>query len=171
MVVRRGVWLWRDSHNKCAQRFTPQHPPCLLLHPITCAGGGASMMAGLSALATLAQGGQPDAAFSRALGMAVLQQAAGSLIPGLTSGPNGLSLAASLELLQSVSAGQPMCLMTEVDAAGLGSSSVGVAAGGVSSGGAWGLGGGEGGLFEEGEEGGVLGGFMSKLEEAVEQVL
>lgn len=132
-------------------------------------------MSGLTALATLAQGGQPDAAFSRALGMAVLQQAATSLLPGLSSGlPNGLSLAASLELMQSVSAGQPLCLMTEVDAAGLGASGAGAAAaaGGVGAAeGQWRLGGGEEGLFEEGEEGGVLAGFMSKLEEAVEQVL
>lgn len=131
-------------------------------------------MSGLTALATLAQGGQPDAAFSRALGMAVLQQAATSLLPGLSSGlPNGLSLAASLALMQSVSAGQPLCLMTEVDAAGLGASGAGAAAaGGVGAAeGQWRLGGGEGGLFEEGEEGGVLAGFMSKLEEAVEQVL
>lgn len=129
------------------------------------------MVSGLTALATLAQGGQPDAAFSRALGMAVLQQAATSLIPGLGSGLNGLSLGASLELMQSVSAGQPLCLMTEVDAGGLGGSAVGVAAGGSAADGQWRLGGGEGGLFEEGEEGGVLAGFMSKLEEAVEQVL
>lgn len=129
------------------------------------------MMSGLTALATLAQGGQPDAAFSRALGMAVLQQAATSLVPGLTSGPNGLSLAASLQLMQSVSAGQPLCLMTEVDVGGLGASAAGVAAGGAAAEGQWRLGGGEGGMFEEGEEGGVLGGFFSKLEEAVEQVL
>lgn len=128
-------------------------------------------MAGLTALATLAQGGQPDAAFSKALGMAVLQQAAGSLVPGLASGPNGLSLAASLELMQSVSAGQPLCLMTEVDAAGLGASSAAVAAGVGSGEGLWRLGGGEGSLFEEGGEGGVLGEFMSKVEEAVEQLL
>jgi hypothetical protein len=61
--------------------------------------------------------------------------------------------------------------MTEVDAAGLGASAAGVAAGAVAVEGQWRLGGGEGGLFEEGEEGGVLAGVMSKLEEAVEQVL
>lgn len=131
-------------------------------------------MSGLTALATLAQGGQPDAAFSRALGMAVLQQAATSLLPGLSSGLNGLSLPASLALMQSVSAGQPLCLMTEVDAAGLGASGAGAAAaaGGVGAAeGQWRLGGDDGGLFEEGEEGGVVAAFMSKLEEAVEQVL
>ena len=127
------------------------------------------MMSGLTALATLAQGGQPDAAFSKALGTAVLQQAATSLLPGLTAGPNGLSLAAGLELLQSVSAGQALCLMTDVDVGGLGSS-VGVSGGAAD--GQWRLGGGAGGLFEEdGEEGGVLGGFFSKLEEGLEQVL
>lgn len=124
------------------------------------------MLSGLTALATLAQGGQPDAAFSRALGMAVVQQAATSLVPGLTGGPNGLSVAAGLELLQSVSAGQPLCLMTEVDVGSLGVSATGGAADGQ-----WRLGGGEGGLFEEGQEGGVLGDFASRIEEALEQLL
>lgn len=141
-----------------------------------CAGGATAAVSGLTAFGTLAQGGQPDAAFSRALGMAVLQQAATSLLPGLSSGPNGLSLAASLQLMQSVSAGQPLCLMTDVDVGSLGAPGAAtVGATGASAGvgdGQWRLGSGEGGLFEDGEaeEGGVLGGFMSKLEQAIEQV-
>lgn len=130
-------------------------------------GGGASMMSGLAALATLAQGRQPDAAFSRALGMAVMQKAATSLLPGLTGGPNGLSLSAGMELLQSVSAGQALCLMTDVDSSSLGSS----VSGGAAAAADWRLGGGEGSLFEEEAAGGPLAGFFSKVEEVVEQVL
>jgi hypothetical protein len=124
------------------------------------------VLAGLAALGTLSQGGTPSAAFSQALGAAVLQQAAGSLLPGML--PNGLSAAAGLQLLQQVSAGQPLCYMTEVDATSL------VSAGGVAAGaGAAGRGGwsssSAGGLFDDDEAG--VQAFFSQLEEAVEQML
>jgi hypothetical protein len=68
-----------------------------------------------------------------------------------------------------------MCLLTDVDATGLGglgASSAAVAAAGSGAGGeGWGVGGGEVGLFEDGEEGGMLGGLASKVEEMLEQVL
>jgi hypothetical protein len=134
----------------------------LLLYRVPCVGGGANVLAGLAALGTLSQGGTPSAAFSQALGAAVLQQAAGSLLPGML--PNGLSAAAGLQLLQQVSAGQPLCYMTEVDATSL------VSAGGVAAGasaGGWGSS--AGGLFDD-EEAGVQA-FFSQLEEAVEQLL
>jgi hypothetical protein len=125
------------------------------------------VLAGLAALGTLSQGGTPSAAFSQALGAAVLQQAAGSLLPGML--PNGLSAAAGLQLLQQVSAGQPLCYMTEVDATSLVSAG-GVAAGGTAAGGgAGGWGSSAGGLFDD-EEAGVQA-FFSQLEEAVEQLL
>jgi hypothetical protein len=124
-------------------------------------------MSGLSALATLAQGGQPDAAFSRALGLAVLQQAATSLLPGLMTAPGGLSLAAGVQLLSSVSAGQPLCLMTDVDAGALGASPVG-SSGAAAAAGSYG---GEGSLFDDAQEGGWLSGMASKVDEALEQLL
>jgi hypothetical protein len=125
------------------------------------------VLSGLAALAALAQGGQPDAAFSRALGLAVLQQAATSVLPGMVSGPNGLSLGAGMQLLQSVSAGQPLCLMTEVDVGALGGGAPAgaAAAGAVVSSGA-------GGLFEEeAVDGGLFGGVVAQLDEALEQLL
>lgn len=114
------------------------------------------MSVGLAALGTLAQGGTPDAAFSQAVGAAVLQQAAGALLPGL---PNGISIAAGLQLLQQVSLGQPLCFMTDVDASSLVPTRA-AASGSVSSG--------TGGLFEDGEEG--LQAFLGQLEEAVEEL-
>eukprot|EP00775_Hariotina_reticulata_P006975 gene6975-7190_t len=53
--------------------------------PLALLGGGASLMAAVTALASLAQGNQPSAAFSQALGATVLQQAAATLLP---LGPN-----------------------------------------------------------------------------------
>jgi hypothetical protein len=127
------------------------------------AGGGANVLAGLAALGTLAQGGSPSAAFSQALGAAVLQQAAGSLLPGML--PNGLTAAAGLQLLQQVSAGQPLCYMTDMDASSLVSGG-GVAAG---AGAAGGLSSGLGGLFEDDEA--AVQAWFTQLEEAVEQLL
>jgi hypothetical protein len=130
------------------------------------AGGGANVLAGLAALGTLAQGGTPSAAFSQALGAAVLQQAAGSLLPGML--PNGLTAAAGLQLLQQVSAGQPLCYMTDVDASNL--VSAGGAAAGAGAGaaqGGWSSG--VGGLFEDDEA--AVQAWFTQLEEAVEQLL
>jgi hypothetical protein len=65
-----------------------------------------------------------------------------------------------------------MCLLTDVDVTGLGgmgASSAAVAGAGVGGEGVWGVG--EVGLFEDGEEGGLLGGLASKVEEIIEQVL
>jgi hypothetical protein len=140
----------------------------LLLCRGTYAGGGANVLAGLAALGTLSQGGTPSAAFSQALGAAVLQQAAGSLLPGML--PNGLSAAAGLQLLQQVSAGQPLCYMSEVDATSLVSAGgVAAGAGATAAAGAGGWSSSAGGLFDE-EEAGVQA-FFSQLEEAVEQLL
>lgn len=135
--------------------------------PLKLLGGGANVLAGLAALGSLAQGGTPSAAFSQALGAAVLQQAAGSLLPGML--PNGLTAAAGLQLLQQVSAGQPLCYMTEVDASSLvsaggvavGAGAAGAAAGGLSSG--------LGGLFEDEEA--PMQALFTQLEEAFEQLL
>eukprot|EP00882_Tetradesmus_deserticola_P001055 GHRQ01001141.1.p1 GENE.GHRQ01001141.1~~GHRQ01001141.1.p1 ORF type:complete len:653 (+),score=373.33 GHRQ01001141.1:173-1960(+) len=136
--------------------------------PLKLLGGGANVLAGLAALGTLSQGGTLSAAFSQALGAAVLQQAAGSLLPGML--PNGLSAAAGLQLLQQVSAGQPLCYMTEVDATSL------LSAGGVAAGagaGAAAASAGQstaaGGLFDE-EEAGVQA-FFTQVEDAVGQLL
>ncbi|KAF8059999.1 hypothetical protein HT031_004937 [Scenedesmus sp. PABB004] len=100
----------------------------------------------------------PDAAFAQAVGAAVLQQAAAALLPGGLA-PNGLNAGAALALLQQVSLGQPLCLMSEVDAAGLGSSSAALAgaAGGASS-----------ELFDEDEGAGPLAGLLAQLDEALD---
>jgi protease-4 len=88
--------------------------------PLALIGGGASMVAGLAAMSSIAQGTTPAAAFQQAVGAAVLQQTAAALLP---TAPNGISLDAGMQLLQQVSAGQPLCFMTEVDVNSLGSSS------------------------------------------------
>lgn len=124
-------------------------------------------MAAVTALASLAQGNQPSAAFSQALGASVLQQAAAALLP---LGQNNVSLAAGMQLLQQVSLGRPLCFMADVDAAGLVNTS---AAGGSSGSSQWQQQTGVGGLFDdcEGNEDQVLAGFMQKVGEAVEQLL
>ncbi|KAF6255484.1 peptidase family S49-domain-containing protein [Scenedesmus sp. NREL 46B-D3] len=134
--------------------------------PLKLLGGGTSVLAGLAALGTLSQGGTPSAAFSQALGAAVLQQAAGSLLPGML--PNGLSAAAGLQLLQQVSAGQPLCYMTDVDASSLVSAG-GVAAGAGAAAFNGGVSSGVGGLFDDDEA--AVQAFFTQLEDAVEQLL
>eukprot|EP00878_Enallax_costatus_P002709 GHUV01002898.1.p1 GENE.GHUV01002898.1~~GHUV01002898.1.p1 ORF type:complete len:287 (+),score=89.13 GHUV01002898.1:3-863(+) len=136
--------------------------------PLALIGGGASVTAGLAALSTLTnQGSNPSIAFQQAIGAAVLQQAATALLP---NAPNGISLAAGLQLLQQVSLGQPLCFMTEVDVNSLVSTSgVGIGSANGSGAGFSGLGS-EGlpGLFDDTEES-TSQGLWSQVEDVVEQ--
>ncbi len=64
-----------------------------------------------TAFAALAAGSSPAAALQQTLGLAALQS--------LVTAPNGLSIGALGQLFQQVTAGRPLCLMTEVDSGSL----------------------------------------------------
>lgn len=112
----------------------------MVLMCVPAPGGGASVGMLFNTLSSMLQGGAPDAALQRLIGMAALQQISG--------GPNGLSLDSINQLANSVHLGRPLCLMTEVDTQSLlGSSSSGI--GGSSSGSSV--------FLEEGEGGWAVG--------------
>jgi hypothetical protein len=90
-----------------------------MLFPAT-GGGGATMLMLATALQALAQGQSPEAAVQRAVGLAALQLQ----LPGM----QGLSLGAAQQLLDQLSSGAPLALMTECEVGSLVGGQRGVAA-------------------------------------------